>query len=101
MHRAALLVLLFGLSGAVYADPATAPFAGGQLQRAEETLEEARTALAAHDLAKALRLAAQASLDARLAWSMTESPALRRAAADVSRQAEGLRSRGLIAGASR
>ena len=63
-------------------------------------LEQARTALAAHDFAKAMRLAAQASLDARLAWSMTDSPALRRAATEVNRQAEGLRSRGLLAGAS-
>ena len=100
MIRPAALVVLLGLSGVLHADPATAPYAADQLRFAEDTLEQARTALAAHDFAKAMRLAAQASLDARLAWSMSDSSTLRRAAVEVNRQAQGLRSRGLIAGAS-
>ena len=100
MLRLVALVLLLGLSSVLYADPATAPYAGTQLRLAEETLDQASAAFAVHDYAKALQFAAQASLDARLAWSMTDSQALRRAAAEVNRRAERLRSRGVIAGAS-
>ena len=101
MLRLAALVFFLGASSALYADPATAPYAGTQLRVAEETLEQATAALAVHNYAKALQLAAQASLDARLAWSMTDSQVLRRAAVEVNRRAERLRSRSLIAGASR
>jgi hypothetical protein len=42
------------------------------------------------DYALARQLAAQAHLDARLAWGMTESPFLRREAIEVVRQADRL-----------
>jgi hypothetical protein len=100
MLRLAALVLFLSISSALRADPATVPYAGTQLRIAEETLARASAALAMHDYAKALQLAAQASLDARLAWSMSDSPTLRRAAAEVNQRAERLRSRGLIAGGS-
>jgi hypothetical protein len=64
---------------------------------AEAALEQAQHALQAHDYAAARRFAAQAALDARLAWSMSASARLRRAAAEVSRRAERLRWRGVAA----
>jgi hypothetical protein len=90
-------LLLFILFGSVQADPAVAQFAGAQLTMAEAALEQARAALKAHDYARARHLAAQAGLDARLAWSMTHSEVLRRAAVEVNRRAERLRWRGLVA----
>jgi hypothetical protein len=92
----AALVLLTVFSAA-RADPAVAQFAGAQLAMAEAALEQARAALQAHDYALVRRLAAQATLDARLAWSMTGSEPLRRAAVEVNRRAERLRWRGLVA----
>jgi hypothetical protein len=92
MLRRAALVLCLGASSALHADPATAPYAGAQLRFAEETLDQAAAAFAVHEYVKGLRLAAQASLDARLAWSMSASPAVRGAAAEVGRRAERLRS---------
>jgi hypothetical protein len=95
MLRPAALVFLLGASGALRADPATAPYAGAQLRFAEEALEQAAAAFAVHEHARGLRLAAQASLDARLAWSMTDSSAVRGAAAEIGRRAERLRAHGL------
>ena len=92
----AALVLLTAC-GAVRADPAVAQFAGAQLGMAEAALERARVALQTHDYPLARRLAAQAALDARLAWSMTRSEPLRRAAVEVNRRAERMRWRGLVA----
>jgi hypothetical protein len=82
------------------ADPATAHFAGAQLRMAEAALDQARAALKAHDYARARQLAAQAGLDARLAWGMTKSTLVRRAAVEVNRHAERLRWRGLMAAGS-
>jgi hypothetical protein len=78
------------------ADPAVAQFAGAQLDMAQAQLDQARAALRTHDYATARRLAALAGLDARLAWGMTESDALRRLAIEVGREAERLRSRSLL-----
>jgi hypothetical protein len=91
---------LLALHGAcVLADePATGGYAGAQLGYAEEQLARARAAYAAHDYTTGSRLASQAALDARLAWSMTGSTILRRAAADVFGRAERLRARSIIAG---
>jgi hypothetical protein len=89
--------LLFLACGVVQADPAVAHFAGAQLGMAEAALEEARVALKAGDYVRARYLAAQAGLDARLAWSMTRSEVLRRVAVEVNRRAERLRWRGLVA----
>jgi IS5 family transposase len=81
----------------VRADPAVAQFAGAQLAMAEAALEQASAALQANEYASARRLAAQAALDARLAWGMTSSQVLRKAAMEVSRRAERLRWRGVMA----
>lgn len=97
--RLVALVLL-GVVAVARAEAPVAQFAGAQLSIAESALEQARAALALHEYPKARQLAAQASLDARLAWGMSESPALRRAAVEVSRQAERLRWRGLVAAGS-
>ena len=96
LRTVAALVLLTVFSAA-RADPAVAQFAGAQLGMAEAALEQARAALKAHDYALARRLAAQAALDARLAWRMSSSEALRRAAVEVNRRAERVRWRGLVA----
>jgi Domain of unknown function (DUF4398) len=90
-------LLLVTLFGSVQADPAIARFAGAQLDMAERALEHARMAMQAQNYPLAYRLAAQAGLDARLAWSMTRSEVLRRAAMEVNRRAERLRWRGLVA----
>ena len=95
--RVALLLGLLGACATVNAEPPAAQFAGGQLDMAEAALEQARAALETHDYAMVQRLAAQAGLDARLAWGMTDSDTVRRAAIEVNRQAERLRSRGVLA----
>ena len=95
-----IAVVLLGAFPAAHADPATAQFAGAQLLMAQTALEGARAALQQHDYAMARRLAAQASLDARLAWGMTDSAAARRDAAEFSRQAERLRWRSMLGGSS-
>jgi hypothetical protein len=48
------------------------------------------------DYALARQLAAQAHLDARLAWGMTESPFLRREAGEIARRAERVRAQGAL-----
>lgn len=53
-------------------------------------LEQARAAAALGETARAGRLAWQASLDARLAWGMTESPQLRAEAAELGGKANAL-----------
>ena len=90
-------LLLLSVLSAARAEPPAAQFAGAQLGMAEAALEQARAALALHEYPKARQLAAQAALDARLAWGMSESPAVRRVAVEVSRQAERLRWRGVVA----
>ena len=85
---AAVLVLA---AAPAAAEPATAPFAGAQLEAALRALEHARAARALGDVAAARRYAAQAELDARLVWSMTESRYLRRAAAEVGREVARIR----------
>jgi hypothetical protein len=99
MRRAIVLTGLALACGAapLRAEPDTAQYAPAQLEVAQAQLEQAQVALAQHDYAAARRLAAQAQLDARLAWSMTESPFLRRAAVELNRRAERLRRRGLLA----
>lgn len=92
-----MALLLIGICADARAEPPVAQFAGAQLSMAEAALERARAALEVHDYALARRLAAQAGLDARLAWGMTSSQALRHAAVEVNRRAERLRWRGLAA----
>jgi hypothetical protein len=79
-------------------EPATGGYAGAQLGFAEEELARAHAAYASNDFTTGSRLASQAALDARLAWSMSDSAILRRAAVDVFGRAERLRARSIIAG---
>jgi uncharacterized protein DUF4398 len=94
--RLTILALLVGASCPLQANPATAPYAGEQLDFAQSELDAARQALQTHDYELARLLAAQAQLDARLAWGMTESAFLRRDALEVARQAHRLRTQGVL-----
>jgi hypothetical protein len=85
-----LLALAFAGSSAALAEPATARYAPAQLGFAETQLQRASEASARGDVLLAQRLTAQARLDARLAWSMSESKALRRAAAEIHGRAVAL-----------
>ena len=96
MLRVIVFSLLAGASSALRADPATALFAGGQLSFARSELDEARRALLTNDYTLARRLAAQASLDARLAWGMTDSAFVRRDALGVARKATQLGAQGVV-----
>jgi hypothetical protein len=75
----------------VHGESAVAPFAAAQLRLAQSELRRAEEALAGGDYDLARRLAAQAALDARLAWSMTESGFLRRDAAELHEESARLR----------
>jgi hypothetical protein len=91
MLGALLRVLLLGLalagaSGGARAERATERYAPLQIAAARQALERARADAALQDYAGAARFAAQAELDARIAWAMTESAALRRAAAQVAEE---------------
>ena len=87
--KSMLRLLILGLalacaSGAVRAELATERYAPLQIAAARQALERARAEAALLDYADAARFAAQASLDARITWAMTESPALRREAAGIA-----------------
>ena len=97
--RLVALIVLQGAGSAVHAEPPTAPYAAAQLQVARSELEEAEAALAAQEYALARRLAAQAHLDARLAWGMTDSAFVRRDALELAGMVDRLRSRVVSAGA--
>ena len=75
------------------AEPPTARYAPAQLRMAEIELEHAAAAKARGDLALAERFAAQAELDARLAWTMTNSVVLREEALELLRDAAALKPR--------
>lgn len=82
--RSLLLALLLIAPGvALHAEPATERYAPAQLSMGHDLLERARAAVARGDAELAGQLAWQASLDARLAWGMTESAALRAEAAEL------------------
>lgn len=87
--RRLLLCLLF-LPLSLLADEATERYAPAQLGVARAMLEAARAAAAQGDVHRAGKLASQASLDARLAWQMTESEWLRADAARVGGDASAL-----------
>jgi hypothetical protein len=75
---------------AALAQDGAARYAGVQLEAAQSFLHRARAAAAREDRARAGRLAWQASIDARLALGMADSPHLRRDAAEVAREAAAL-----------
>ena len=93
--RATVLSLLCAWT-MVHAEPPTARYTGAQLDLAESQLEDARVALQGHDYSLARQLAAQASLDARLAWAMSDSQLLRRDALELARMADRVRAQGLL-----
>ena len=72
------------------AEPATERYAPAQLRMGYDVLERARAAAARGETGLAGQLAWQASLDARLAWGMTESPLLRAEAAELGGSANAL-----------
>lgn len=91
--RALLPALLFLFIASSHAEPATERYAPAQLRVAQDLLERARAAAALGEVGRAGKLAWQASLDARLAWGMTESEQLRAEAAEVGGAASALISR--------
>jgi len=90
---AVALVLVLLQPSLAQADAATERYAPAQLLVAQRFLEHARAAAALGEPGKAGVLAWQASLDARLAWRMTESEHLRAEALEVGHAARALASR--------
>jgi hypothetical protein len=95
------VALSFFLLGtpAAHAELATERYAPAQLRVAQDLLERARAAAALGEVGRAGKLAWQASLDARLAWGMSESSQLRAEAAAVGGAASALIAR--LAGRAR
>jgi hypothetical protein len=92
MSRKLILAALAALfSVTATAQSATARFAEAQLQMAQAGLQRAEEALASRDYELARRLAAQAGLDARIAYGMSDSRLLRRDAARVHESSAHLR----------
>lgn len=86
MRPAALVALLLIPLGAA-AEDATARYAPAQLEMARQSLERAREAMVMGQGSLAGELAWQASVDARLAWGMTDSWAVRAPAARIASEA--------------
>jgi hypothetical protein len=86
---AAALALLLAQAAALAQDGA-ARYVGVQLEVAHSLLHQALAAAEREDHARAGRLAWQASIDARLAFAVADSPHLRRDAAQVAREAAAL-----------
>ena len=77
-------VALLALSAmSAQAQPATARYASDQLRSAETLLKRAENARARGEYEQARRLAAQAQIDARLAWAMSDSDHMRSAVSRV------------------
>src|SRR4051812_22973384 len=92
MKGARCIVLLFACAAplAAHADRATDRSAPDQLKLAEDSLKEARAALAAADYGRASTLAREAGVDARITWGMTDDERLRTEAASVAEEAGAL-----------
>ncbi|HEX6318091.1 MAG TPA: DUF4398 domain-containing protein [Burkholderiales bacterium] len=91
LRRVILAAMVLLACGTARAEPPIAAFAPAQLRLAEDVLQRAEEALAQRDYELARRLAAQAGLDARLAYGMTDSAFLRRDAARVHERSARLR----------
>jgi hypothetical protein len=87
--RTLALLLMIPASGFA-GEPATERYAPAQIFVAQDLLQRARAAAARGDASRAGKLAWQASLDARLAWGMTDSAELRADAARVGGEASAL-----------
>lgn len=72
---------------AIAGDNATGRYAPAQLEMAQHSLERAREAMLMGEGSLAGELAWQASVDARLAWAMSDSPAVRSPAAAIAAEA--------------
>jgi chromosome condensin MukBEF complex kleisin-like MukF subunit len=88
--RVAVLLVALVFSPGAHGEPATARYAPAQLAVAQDFLQRAREAAAAGDGSLVGKLAWQASLDARLAWGMSESWAVRAPAARIFDEARRL-----------
>ena len=88
MFVPALIALM--LAAPASAERATERYAPAQLDVARSLLENARAHAALGEFGRAEALARQASLDARLAWGMTESEHLRAEAARLGGAAAAL-----------
>jgi hypothetical protein len=89
MRRLVLLTFLV-LPLPLRAELATERYAPAQLRVAQDLLERARARAALGEVGAASTLARQAGFDARLAWGMSESEALRAEAAQVGGAANAL-----------
>lgn len=74
-----------------HVEPAAARYAPQQLRIAQSKLQQAQTAMANEDHERARRLAQQAEVDARLAWSEAESEQARDALAEVQKSIQTLK----------
>jgi hypothetical protein len=88
--RAILLLVILMLPLPLRAELATERYAPAQLRVAQDLLERARARAALGEIGAASSLARQARFDARLAWGMSESEALRAEAAEVGGAAHAL-----------
>jgi hypothetical protein len=84
------LCLVLALPLAAQAERATERYAPDQLGVARALLERARAAASLQEYGAAASYAREAELDARLAWGMSEAPALREEAATVGGEARTL-----------
>jgi hypothetical protein len=81
---------LIVLSSAAHAERATERYAPAQIFVARNLLDRARAAAALEDRGSAATYAQQAQVDARIAYGMTDAPALRAEAADIAAQAQAI-----------
>lgn len=89
--RLILVVAGLLLWGPASAGSAVADLAPGQLRYAETLLQQAQDALSQGEYERARRLAAQAGLDARLAYRMSDSQFLRLDARRIHEESARLR----------
>ena len=83
-----LLCLLVPVTAA--AQSATARYAPDQLEMAQQSMQRAREALLMGEGSLAGQLAWEASVDARLAWAMSDAADVRAPAAAIAAEAERL-----------
>ena len=96
-----LLVLnLVFLAATAHAERATERYAPAQLSVAQDLLERARAAVALEQYTAAATYAQEAQVDARIAWGMTDAPALRAEAEKIHGAAAALTADSLRTAAS-
>lgn len=86
MRFAALAVAVLVPLTAAAGEP-TARFAPDQLEMAQESMQRAREAMLMGESSLAGQLAWEASVDARLAWGMSDAAAVRAPAAAIAAEA--------------